>query len=77
MSWKRFNVGNQPCHRDCPERTWDCKRTCPKWAKYEAWKQEIYAIRLAKQQTYDYTSHMARQVAKRRVTDYKQGRNYR
>lgn len=77
MSWKRFNVGNQPCHKDCPERTWDRKLTCPKWAEYEAKKQEIYAIRLAKQQTYDYTSPMARQVAKRRVIDYKQGRNYR
>lgn len=77
MSWKRFNVGNQPCHRDCPERTWDCKLTCPRWAEYEAWKQEEYARRLTTIQSYDYTSHMARQVAKRRVIDYKQGRNYR
>lgn len=66
-----------PCDRNCSDRTWDCKLTCPKWAEYEAWKQEEYARRLTTSQTYDYTSPMARQVAKRRVTDYKQGRNYR
>ena len=66
-----------PCDRNCSDRTWDCKLTCPKWAEYEAKKQEEYAKRLEVSQCYDYTSHMARQIAKRRVTDYKQGRNYR
>ena len=63
-----------PCQPDCPERTWECKRTCPKWAKYEAKKQEIYAERLETQQAYDYTSPMFMRVQRRRVTDYKQGR---
>jgi hypothetical protein len=67
----------QPCRRDCPERAWDCKLTCPKWAAYEAYKQDLYAKRLEVSQSYDYTSHMARQISKRRVIDYKQGRNYR
>lgn len=77
MSWKRFNVGNQPCHKDCPERTWDCKLTCPKWAKYEAWKQEEYARRQEELQGKDYVSIRATQIVRRRVIDYKQGRNYR
>ncbi len=77
MSWKRFNVGNQPCHKDCPERTWDCKLTCPKWAEYEAWKQEEYARRQEELQGKDYVSIRATQIVRRRVIDYKQGRNYR
>ena len=67
----------QPCDRNCADRTWDCKLTCPRWAEYEAYKQDLYAKRLEVSQSYDYTSPMARQVAKRRVIDYKQGRNYR
>ena len=51
-----------------------CRPDCPKWAAYEAKKQEIYAERLETQRSYDYTSHMAVRVNKRRVTDYKQGR---
>ena len=64
----------QPCRPDCPDRTWECKRTCPKWLAYEAHKQEVYAKRLEIHLAYDYTSHMAVRVNKRRVTDYKQGR---
>ena len=33
---------NSPCDRDCPRRTWDCKKTCPDWEKYEtAHMQEL------------------------------------
>lgn len=29
-----------PCGKSCSERTTTCRPTCPKWAKYEAWKAE-------------------------------------
>lgn len=77
MSWKRINVGRQPCAKDCPDRAWDCKITCPKWAEYEAEKQEIYAARLEIQRSYDYTSPMATRIVRKKVTDCKQGRGYR
>ena len=35
-----------PCLKDCPDRTAECKRDCPRWAKYEAAKQEEYKERL-------------------------------
>jgi hypothetical protein len=35
----------QPCKRDCPERTAECKKTCPKWLRYWAVKQEEYKRR--------------------------------
>ena len=66
-----------PCDRNCADRTWDCKLTCPKWAAYEAWKQEEYARRQEELQGKDYVSIRATQIVRRRVTDYKQGRNYR
>lgn len=76
--WRTPNaIKGQPCKRDCPDRTWDCKISCPKWAEYEAKKQEIYEKRLEILRGCDYTSQMAMQIVRRKVIDSKQGRGYR
>lgn len=39
---------DMPCRQDCPDRTAECKKTCPKWAKWETKKQAMYAARKKK-----------------------------
>lgn len=36
---------DMPCRQTCPDRTAECKRTCPKWAKWEEKKKAIYEAR--------------------------------
>lgn len=47
----------QPCEKNCPERTAECKKTCPRWAAYWQEKQEEYKRRerlsLKRQRPYD------------------------
>ena len=35
----------QPCEKDCPKRTAECKKTCPDWEKFEKEKFENYKLR--------------------------------
>nr|DAP48210.1 MAG TPA: hypothetical protein [Caudoviricetes sp.] len=40
----------QPCAKDCPDRSAECRLTCPKWAEYTAERAKDYEQRLAKWQ---------------------------
>ena len=35
----------QPCLKDCPRRSAECRSTCLEWAKWERFKKELYARR--------------------------------
>lgn len=38
----------QPCAKDCPDRSAECRLTCTKWAEYTAEREKVYQKRLAK-----------------------------
>lgn len=38
----------QPCAKDCPDRSAECRLTCTKWAEYTAEREKDYEKRLAK-----------------------------
>lgn len=40
-----MRTNKQPCTRDCPERTVECKKTCKRWCEYWLSKQEEYKRR--------------------------------
>lgn len=35
----------QPCKKDCPERSGECRSTCEKWKEFEGWKMAQYDVR--------------------------------
>lgn len=38
----------QPCAKDCPDRSAECRLTCTKWAEYTTERDKDYEKRLAK-----------------------------
>ena len=53
-----------PCGKVCQKRSAECKKTCEKWAEYEAWKFEEYERkRIAYEQEQDYWDYHVRRVA--------------
>lgn len=56
-----------PCEKTCPERTAECKRTCPRWAEYEAAKFDDYAERQKKMQHVDDVISVERRRSRNRL----------
>lgn len=57
----------QPCEKDCSGRTAECKRTCPRWAEYEAKMQIEYADREQKFKLADDLLECAKRRGKRKT----------
>lgn len=56
-----------PCGKSCPKRTVECKKTCEKWAEYEAWKFAEYERKRAiYEHETDYWSYHVDAVAANR-----------
>lgn len=54
-----------PCGKVCTKRTVECKRTCEKWAEFEAWKFEQYAEKMKKYKLEsDYFDYLLKGVRK-------------
>lgn len=59
-----------PCGKVCPDREAECKRTCEKWAEYEAWYMED---RKEKEKQYDYNADFFSYLSDRVRINQKKG----
>ena len=68
-----MNRPKQPCKKDCPDRTAECKKTCPKWKEYEPLLREFYKLRA---EAYDQ-EYILNEIERDRIRKIAQGKMWK
>ena len=71
-----MNRPKHPCKKDCPDRTAECKKTCPKWLEYEPLRNEFYKLR-AEAYDREYIQNEIERDRKRKIATGKMWRSRR